>query len=130
MKKIQLTLLFALLVILADSCAVNIAPDTKIHGIWRDINTRYFFGADNTYYIKYLRVGAVGDSILNDSVFGTYKVEQNRSNLTFEIVGYVRRKDGQVVTNKMNGTTWHYEVKNDTLSYISKTTIGKLYKQK
>lgn len=117
--------------LLAISCAEEYdTMDPKLVGTWTDTNTDYVFNEDLTYGIKYLRRGVVPDSIFIDSVYGEVLVDLERSNLTFNLLGYYLKGDTAAIDSSLNSTTWHYEITDDTLlHYESNTMSGTLTKK-
>lgn len=123
---------FILLAVIFSGCSANQDYiDTKLLGKWTDYNNRYQFNPDHTYSINYLRSGLGADTVLIDSVFGTYQLNKKRSNLTFFQEGYRNRNSAGTITyQKTNATTWNYTIENDTVvKYTSNTTLGRLFKK-
>ncbi len=101
--------------------------DPSLVGVWTDENNLYHFKSDLRYGIKYLRKGQGNDSILTDSVFGTYTVDTRRSNISFFQEGFLLRSDS-LVFSALSGTTWNYSISGNQLNYESRTTSGTLFK--
>lgn len=110
------------------ACKKDDGVDDQLYGKWTDTNTVYEFRDDLTYSTKYVRAGVLPNSVLTDSVWGTYIIESDRSNITFDLKGY-RPKNGEPVEESLNSTTWNYAIENDTiLHYESNTTLGTMKK--
>ena len=125
MKKV----IYIFIAIISFSCVKNeIKIDDQLLGKWTDTNTIYEFRDDFSYSTQYVRAGVLPNSVLTDSVYGEYIVESGRSNITFNVKGY-RSKDGTLVEEEINSTTWNYSIENDTiLHYESNTTLGTMKK--
>lgn len=121
--------LFILIGIISFSCVKNeIKIDEQLLGKWTDTNTIYDFKDDFSFSTQYVRAGVLPNSVLTDSVYGEYIVESGRSNITFNLKGY-REKNGPVIEEELNSTTWNYSIENDTiLHYESNTTLGTMKK--
>ncbi len=124
-RKYIILLLF--LSILAQGCGDNTGVDPSVVGVWTDDNNRYHFQADSRYGVKYLRKGQGQDTILTDSVFGTYVVDTRRNNISFNQEGIVLRPDS-LVLRPQSGTTWNYTISGNVLEYRSRTTVGSIFR--
>jgi hypothetical protein len=112
------------------SCKKDDSIDTQLLGTWSDYNSSYTFNSDFTYNIRYLSTGSGPDSVVVDSAFGTYELDNKRVNVTFNQQGYRDKASTTVFYQSANPATWHYTIQNDTiLNYTSHTTLGVLYKQ-
>ncbi|WP_028979886.1 hypothetical protein [Sporocytophaga myxococcoides] len=125
--------IFALALPLLFSCKKdeNYA-DPRLVGKWTDFNTSYTFSEDKTFYSLYLRSGMGSDTILVDSIFGTYSVNKKKNVLNFSMHGY-RKKDSlkTIVMDNRNMPAWNYSFDNDsTLTYRTSTAYSKLFKKK
>jgi hypothetical protein len=127
MKK---NILLIVIIICTFSCKKDNSIDTKLVGKWSDFNSLYQFNSDFTYNILRLSSGLGKDTVLIDSTFGSYELDNKRVNITFTQKGS-RNKSTKVVSfQTVNPTTWHYSFPNDTtLNYNSNTSLGVLYKQ-
>lgn len=106
--------------------------DPRLIGKWTDFNTSYTFSENKTFYSLYLRSGMGSDTILVDSIFGTYSVNKKKNVLNFTMNGY-RKKDSlrTIVMENRNMPAWNYKFDNDsTLSYQTSTAYSKLFKKK
>ena len=123
-------ILILTLFVLAVACKKDDSIDPKLLGKWSDFNVRYTFNGDYTYAVNYLRTGAGQDSVLVDSVFGTYSLDRKRDNITFNQKGYRERYSGNIISQEKYANTWNYSFETDTiLKYTSNTTLGVLYKE-
>lgn len=129
MKKISLKLMAAIVFISAACSQETIQPEPALLGQWTDYNVIYTFNQDFSYSMNYLRKGRGQDTVSVDSVFGHYNIDKKRSNISFEVSGY-RTKEGQLIYKPLNGTAWHYNIKDSIMTYQSRTAIGQLYKKK
>jgi hypothetical protein len=121
--------LFFALVLAMMSCKKDKTIDTQLIGPWSDYNAFYQFNNDFTYYTRYLRVGSGADSVMVDSVWGTYQLDKKRVNVTFYQKGYRQKYSGFVYFQNANPNTWHYSIQDTILNYSSHTTLGSLFKQ-
>ena len=124
--------IFALVLPLLLSCKKdeNYA-DPRLVGKWTDFNTSYIFSEGKTFYSLYLRSGMGNDTILVDSIFGTYSVNKKKNVLNFKMNGY-RKKDSlrTIVMDNRNMPAWNYNFDNDsTLTYQTSTAYSKLFKK-
>ncbi len=106
--------------------------DLRLIGKWTDFNTSYTFSEDKTFYSLYLRSGMGSDTILVDSIFGTYSVNKKKNVLNFIMNGY-RKKDSlkTIIMDNRNMPAWNYKFDNDsTLTYQTSTAYSKLFKKK
>ncbi|WP_045469243.1 hypothetical protein [Sporocytophaga myxococcoides] len=106
--------------------------DPRLIGKWTDFNTSYAFSEDKTFYSLYLRSGMGSDTILVDSIFGTYYVNKKKNVLNFNMNGY-RKKDSlkTIIIENRNMPAWNYTFDNDsTLTYQTSTAYSKLFKKK
>ncbi|GAL87559.1 hypothetical protein MYP_4789 [Sporocytophaga myxococcoides] len=72
------------------------------------------------------------DTILVDSIFGTYYVNKKKNVLNFNMNGY-RKKDSlkTIIIENRNMPAWNYTFDNDsTLTYQTSTAYSKLFKKK
>src|SRR5690606_30007331 len=103
----------------------------RLIGKWTDFNTSYTFSEDKTFYSLYLRSGMGSDTILVDSIFGTYSVNKKKTVLNFIMNGY-RKRDSlkTIVMDNRNMPAWNYKFDNDsTLTYQTSTAYSKLFKK-
>lgn len=116
------------------SCASeNFEPDSNLFGVWSDDLVRYRFHEDLTFTVAYKRTPEDPAQLdeIPDSVWGTYRVEQENNKIFLEGQGFRDAKNGQLVEKLHNRGIWDYEIKNDTvLNYTTQTTVGKLFRQR
>jgi hypothetical protein len=109
----------------------EIYTDPRLIGKWTDFNSSYTFNEDKSFFLLYLRSGMGSDTILTDSIFGTYYVNKKKKLLNFTMQGYRKRDSLQtVVWENRNMPAWNYSFDNDsTLSYQTSTAYSKLFKK-
>ncbi len=110
------------------ACKVDDSVNPELIGVWENLNQRYTFREDYTYSLENLRPGNAQDSIIADSLWGTYELDNDRSNLSLKPAGYRLKSTGELVNQALNDQTWNYQIAGNTLNYTSQTTIGKLEK--
>jgi len=130
---------FILVLLLVTSCGNNDnyfttlnVMDPDLAGSWWDTNTIYTFSEiseDNitilVYGEKHIRSGVGQDSIVTDSVYGTFDLDLDRKNITFNVKGWIT-KSGDTVAQELNSTTWNYSITDTIMTYESSTTLGTL----
>ena len=109
------------------SCQKKNDPEPDLVGGWTDKTVNYHFYSNKTYGQKYLLNGSGKDTILIDSAFGNYVINNTKKVITFNQNGYYDKKK-KLVSQALNFTTWQYELDGNTLKFNSNTSIGQLTK--
>jgi len=106
--------------------------DPLLIGNWTDGNTKYTFADNRTFGIKYLRTGNTAESVLTDSIWGTFSVDNKRSNIYFEANQLTERKHpNTIVSRKINLPVWNYNFTADSLlNYSSNSIKGQFRKMR
>lgn len=130
--RINWLIALCLCLILWTGCASDDGEvDPSLVGEWTDDNSIYTLREDETFSIKYLRVGlGTNDSITAglkaDSLFGEYNVDQNRQHIHFTMKGYHDFRGDSIVMEERFFQVWKYELDGDELVYQSTTSQGSL----
>jgi hypothetical protein len=125
-------LLYIISFLILFSCKKDETVPNKLIGKWTDENTSYAFTPEKTYSTKYLRTGALPDTVVTDSIWGTYSYETSSENVSFLVKGIKYRKSTKIGTDSIanvnyNGPTWNISFEgNDVLKYRSNTSLGYL----
>lgn len=125
MKQSQYILLLAISLILT-ACKVDDSINPDLVGSWENTSVRYTFKDDYSFSQENLRKGDSSNLVVVDSLFGTYVLDNKRSNVTFKPAGYRIDSTGEIITQGLNDQTWEYSIDGSTLSYESPTTLGEL----
>ena len=125
MKSISLKItLLVFLTYLLGSCVKKESLPNKLPGRWTDDNQRVTFYENFDYGIRYLRTGTKGDTVLVDSLWGYYVLDNPRNNVTFYQKGF-KTKSAVIVKEFLKTTTWNVKFQSDTVfKYESSTTVG------
>lgn len=106
--------------------------DPMLIGNWTDGNTKYTFADNRTFGIKYLRTGSTAESVLTDSIWGKFSVDNKRSNIYFEANQLTERKQpNTIVSRNINLPVWNYTFTADSLlNYSSNSIKGQFRKMR
>lgn len=106
--------------------------DPLLIGNWTDGNTKYTFAENRTFGIKYLRTGITAESVLTDSIWGKFSVDNKRSNIYFEANQLTEIKQpNTTVSRKISLPVWNYKFATDSIfNYTSNSIQGQFRKIK
>ena len=125
MKQPQYILLLVIAFVLT-ACKVDDSINPELIGSWENTSVRYTFKSDYSFAQENLRKGDSTNLVVVDSLFGTYVLDNKRSNVTFKPIGYRIDSTGEIITQGLNDQTWEYSIEGNTLNYESPTTLGEL----
>ena len=132
-KKTFLLVVASLLMTGLFSCKKEANPtDPALYGTWTDGNVNYTFATNNTFGIKYRRIGNTQDKVETDSIWGNFTIDKNRSNINWD-AKYLTKKSNpnMTVTQNTNLPVWNYSYTSDsTMTYSSNSITGNLKKAK
>lgn len=117
-----------MLLVLAGCDREEINPNRLLDD-WTSGGSRYTFAANGTYQLKYLYTGYGADTLLTDSIWGAYLVDEARHNVELRPLGH-RTRSGLIVNQPLPRQVWNVTFPDDkTLRYESRTAIGFLTRQ-
>ncbi|TAH25351.1 MAG: hypothetical protein EAZ07_07460 [Cytophagales bacterium] len=105
-------------------------PDNRLIGTWSDGNVDYTFSKSMILGVKYKRDGIAQNVIKTDSIWGTYSVDNKRSNIYFNAQFYTEKANPSLIIKKdLQLPVWNYSFSNDsTLEFTSNSIRGLLRK--